>query len=289
MPNSKTTSAKKQNRTAIPGRQIRGNAPLLSRIQPAGPQRRLSDAVVSQLQEVILSGAVAPGDRLPTEIELCESLGVSRSVVRDALRTLSSMGLVEIRHGHGTVVAQLSDAAVTTTVVLLLARSGVTLGDVVEARATIETALAPKAAQRGTAADWERMRRLLVEFRASVDARDFRRAERLHRDFHLGLIHAVQMPALEIMLRPLQYLITVSSVPPDLGDVLLWEIDLHESILIALESGDPDAAREAMDEHFRYIRRPEYAEFRSTPFHAARTLEAYQELIGSETELEARP
>ena len=241
---------------------------------------KLSDEVVAQLQRQILAGAYVPGDRLPTEAELCEAFGVSRSVIRDALRTLSSAGLVSVVHGHGITVAEPSDTGVTTAIALLLARSGITIGDVVAARAMLETAIAMEAAERGTPEDWDRLEADLEAFRHAAEAEDLPEAERLHRRFHLRILDAVHLPALELLLRPMQELIATTSVPPSLQDKGWWEPDSHDPIVAALRGGKRKAARAAMTEHFAYIHRDEYAEFRETPFHAAGTLEAYWAIFG---------
>src|ERR1700722_10498688 len=103
----------------------------------AGPARAnratLSDSVALDIEQRILEGDLEPGQRLPTELELGEALAVSRSVVRDAMRTLSARGLVQVRQGIGMVVSSPSDAALSDALVVLLMRSELTMGDVIEA------------------------------------------------------------------------------------------------------------------------------------------------------------
>jgi len=82
-----------------------GGEPGASRSTPAG--RRPSD-VVQRVQDVIVRGRLRPGDALPTEADLCEAVGASRSSVREAIRTLAALDLVEVRHGHGTYVGRMS-------------------------------------------------------------------------------------------------------------------------------------------------------------------------------------
>src|ERR671931_343485 len=123
-------------------------------------------------EELILRGDLSHGERLPTEAELGHVLGVSRSVVRDAVRMLVARGLLEVRQGHGTVVAPPSDEAFEGAMLGLLMRSGASMGDVIAARTALETQLAPLIAANATGDDLERMDARLAEMAAAVDRGD---------------------------------------------------------------------------------------------------------------------
>src|SRR5438045_9638554 len=85
---------------AMPQRQIEA-APAFTRV----PRLALSDHIVEQIAELIARGALKPGDRIPSEKQLCEKFGVGRTSVREALRSLSVMGVLESHMGDGTFVA----------------------------------------------------------------------------------------------------------------------------------------------------------------------------------------
>jgi GntR family transcriptional repressor for pyruvate dehydrogenase complex len=226
-----------------------------------------SDRVVAELERRILRGELEPGTRLPTENELCDMLGVSRSVVRDAVRTLVARGLVVVRQGHGTTVAEPSDAAFGQALLVLLARSGLTMGDVVTARATLETALARQAAVTGTDEDWARLEEDLAAFAAAVEASDWDLARDAHVGFHVGLLRALHQPALELFLKPMTEIIMISGAPPRREVRADWEVPTHRPILDALIARDPDAAEAAMASHFGAMNEPErYGDFRAQPF-----------------------
>ena len=220
-----------------------------------------------------------PGGRLPTAEALAESLGVSRSVVRDALRTLSSMGLVEVRHGHGIFVAMPRDDILTNALALRMQRSELTVGDVLDARISLESALAAEAARVGASDAWALMYTHLEDFENAVRARDWATANREHLSFHLSIIRALRLPALELILEPLQELIIVSSIPTDPESGEQWGLGSHDPIMSALEAGDPESARAAVRNHFAYTRGARYLEHGRTSFREARSAAA--ERLGS--------
>ena len=103
----------------------------------------LGESVAAGLELRILRGEFAQGERLPTEDRLAETLGVSRSVVRDAIRTVAARGLITVRQGQGITVSLPSDAAFGQALLALLMRSDLTMADVIDARAALETSSQP--------------------------------------------------------------------------------------------------------------------------------------------------
>jgi DNA-binding FadR family transcriptional regulator len=226
-----------------------------------------SDRVAAQLERRILSGQLVPGDRLPTEGELGEILGVSRSVVRDAIRILSARGRVTVRQGRGMTVAEPSDAAFGLALIALLARSDLTMGEVIDARAVIETRLVPLAVEGGLQEDLDHLEEVYGGFAEAVREHDWDAARDNHLAFHVGLVRALHQPALELLLRPLTEVILISSEPPRLTAPEDWEVETHWPILAALEDRDAAAVERAVAEHYAVIREPaRYGEFRARPF-----------------------
>ena len=227
-----------------------------------------SDRVAAELERRILCGELAPGDRLPTEGELGEMLSVSRSVIRDAIRSLVARGLVTVRQGQGMTVAAPSDAAFAHALIALLARSQLTMGDVVEARAAIECSLVPLAADTVSDAEIDGLDATQETFTRAVADGGWGEARESHLALHLGLLSALHRPALELFLKPMTEIIVISSAPPRLTAREDWEVETHPPILAALRARDPEAVRLAMTAHFAALEGVRYESFRALPFRA---------------------
>ena len=132
------------------------NSPGQQRRLPPEPEFRAVrkgrryEQVAEQIQQLIASGALKPGDRLPPERELAAKFGVGRSSLRDAIRTLEVMGIVESRHGSGTVVRDLSTDALVVPLASVLARKRELVAELLDVRRMIEPALAARAAANAT-------------------------------------------------------------------------------------------------------------------------------------------
>ncbi len=248
-------------------------ASLLRTARPAaGPQTR-SASIAHDVEELILRGDLPRGQRLPTEAELGEVLGVSRSVVRDAVRMLVSRGLLEVRQGHGTVVAPPSDEVFGNAMVGLLMRSGATMGEVIDARTALETQLAPLIALNATDEDLQRMDARLTEMVEAEGHDDDEAIDVAHLDFHRAMYDALHRPALETLLRPMQRCILLTSPlmkPEDRQD---W-LDAHREIVVALRSHDPVQAEAAVRAHFADLAEPRFDAWRERPFRDVAILDA---------------
>jgi GntR family transcriptional regulator, transcriptional repressor for pyruvate dehydrogenase complex len=126
---------------------VQGSA--LSQFRAVRKGRRYEE-IADQIQQLILKGVLKTGDRLPPERELAVKLGVGRSSLRDAIRTLEVMGILEPRQGHGTVVREPSAEALVVPLTNVLMRKREMIAELLDVRRMIEPALAARAAKNAT-------------------------------------------------------------------------------------------------------------------------------------------
>jgi GntR family transcriptional repressor for pyruvate dehydrogenase complex len=149
---------------------------------------RLSHQIVLQLCEVIRQGRFRAGGRLPPERELADQLRVSRSSLREALRTMESAGLVESHHGGGTFVRDAVSCDAVSPLARVLQAPGDTVGDLWEIRLIVEPEIAARAALRATGEDLAAIDGLVDRQEAALDREDVSLG--LGRDFHTARAYA---------------------------------------------------------------------------------------------------
>lgn len=228
-----------------------------------GRTASLSDQVAGELAQRVLAGTWPAGHRIPSESELIATFGVSRTVVRDAVRTLAARGFVEVRQGSGTIVRGEPEEPYADALVDLLIRSDVTLADLAKAREAVDLMLCERAAVERGEDDLERLRAAYADLCAAEEAADWASAESSHLRFHVVLVESVHLPGLEVLLRPLQRIIVDTSLPPDMTAPESWDVASHRPILEAVANRDPVAAVAAMRRHYSLFDGPRYHEMLS--------------------------
>jgi GntR family transcriptional repressor for pyruvate dehydrogenase complex len=149
----------------------------------------LGEQVALQLAEMIAQAHWAPGTKLPAEAALCKSLNVGRSTLREALKSLAFIGMLHMRPGDGTYVAEDYDRLLDRVKAKGLLKTEKDLTDVCETRVLLETELAALAAKRATARDRSRLKALCVQMQASAAGNGKPYAE-LDLEFHLAIADA---------------------------------------------------------------------------------------------------
>ncbi|MBI4310919.1 MAG: FadR family transcriptional regulator [Chloroflexi bacterium] len=215
---------------------------------------RLFESVVAQLRELIRDGKLLPGQRLPSEREMAQRFQVSRASVREAVRALEQEGLVATRSGAGTFVSEEGfDAAVDVLAKRLLAGREV-VADILELRLLLEPQIAALAAQRATAGDKEQMAAILREQEAQVAEGETGAAADVA--FHSTVASASHNQVLERLSATLADLLSpIRDEGLQTPDRSYSSLRTHRAILQAIEAGDQEAARLAMQEHIEGVER----------------------------------
>jgi GntR family transcriptional repressor for pyruvate dehydrogenase complex len=215
-------------------------------------QGRIYEAVVDQLQDLIVSEKLQLGDKLLPERELAQRFGVSRTAVRDAIRVLSERGLVDVRPGAGTfVVREISDTVVESMGLLFQIEKG-SHEALHEVREILEVEMAGIAAERATEADVERIVRAFEEMQSNInDPAHFIEADLA---FHLAIAEATHNKMFLLLLNPIIDLLQESqrmivAVPegPDRA------LERHRQVLNSIRRKAKAQARDAMSRHMQQI------------------------------------
>ena len=159
--------------------------------EPIGHES-LADAVVAQIEDLIASGILKQGRKLPSERDLAEMLRVSRPKLREALQTLEERGLVVTQHGEGTFVAALTGSAMLPALLALYERHEPAFFDYLEYRREQEGFAARLAARRGTSADKERIADILQENERAWREKDQLASQEADFALHAAIVDASQ-------------------------------------------------------------------------------------------------
>ncbi len=214
----------------------------------------LSDEIVAQIIDLISRDVLKPGDRLPPERALCKQFGVGRTSLREALRSLAVMGILEGRIGEGTFVSNNSSKYLEKSLQWGLLLDIKKVQDLIETRLMLESQTAFLAAQRATKENLREIEQTIHGIEASLDQPE----KFLDSDlqFHLTIARATQNSILYNLLSMirsyLQQWIKNSLEEPSTHTVearAQMSLDEHKKILHSLQKGDAQGAQQAMNEH----------------------------------------
>jgi len=216
---------------------------------------RLYERIVSQIEQRIEAGDLKMGDQLPSERELAEQFAVSRTAVREAVKALRQKGLVEIRPGRGTFIANETSDTVRSSLGMLM-KMGITKGsgNLVEVREILEPEIAALAATRITDEYIAAMQDAVNAMETALDDVDtFVEAD---LDFHLALAEATQNPIIPILMDSIIDLLREQRKRTGLTKGGLQRGQTHhKKILDAVTRRDAESARKAMQEHMKQVRK----------------------------------
>jgi len=219
--------------------------------------QKLADAVVSQIEELILRGILRPGEKLPPERDLAEKLGVSRPSLREAIAQLQEKGLLAARQGAGVFVADVLGSAFSPALIELISSHEQAIFDYVAFRRDMEGLAAERAARLGSDTD---LKVIDTVFHKMADGTD-RPAEdeaRLDVEFHMSIVEASHNVIMLHMMRSMFDLLSDGMVYT--RNVLFKQstrrevlLDQHRRINDAIQARDPEGARNAMVAHLSFV------------------------------------
>jgi DNA-binding FadR family transcriptional regulator len=211
------------------------------------------ETVVNGMEERIMKNVYGPGELLPGETALQLEWGVSRSVVREAMKMLASRGFVSIQQGRGTFVSESSETPLREQLAITLQRGAKgksSWKDLLEVRHVLELAVAQRAAQRAKKSDLQAMREAIDDMRSHPDLpQGYVDAD---LGFHRALAEATGNPLWIALLNSLNDLLRQYREEGFRGKAsALRAADQHEQILDAVKNKDAEAAAQAMQEHLQ--------------------------------------
>ncbi|HZQ10497.1 MAG TPA: FadR/GntR family transcriptional regulator [Anaerolineae bacterium] len=216
----------------------------------------LVDRTVNEIERLIISGELAPDSKLPPAREFAEQLGVSRTVIREAVRILEAKGLVETRHGVGSAVRRPTNEQVVEPLHMLLRtyRGQVTFEELHEVRSILEIEIAARAALHATGEDIALLRQTMRDMEKLLNRPELFAVK--DADFHNALGQATHNTLLMILSDSVRGLLKeyLALVIPRL-DLSEKVMPYHLEILRQIERRSEEGARQAMAAHLAQIRR----------------------------------
>lgn len=211
----------------------------------------LSDKVAKQLTDAIMARELVPGQRLPSERELGEQFGVSRTVIREAIRSLAAHGLVNVTSGRGIEIGQIDSGDVTASMRLFVqGHNNLDYGKVHEVRTAFELQAAGLAALRATPEALSRLRAICDAHQRSILSKDMTAICELDFQFHRVLAEASGNELLVAMLDSVaDVLREVRNQAMVHMGVAETALKAHRRILECVGVGDQESARRAMEKH----------------------------------------
>lgn len=224
------------------------------KVQP----EKLSTSVVRQIEQLILRGVLRPGERLPSERELSDRLGVSRPSLREAVSELQDNGLLETRAGAGIFVAEVMGNAFSPALTRLFAAHDEAVFDYIAFRRDIEGLAATRACTMASDTDLKVIDSVFNRMEAAHPKRNPAEEAAIDADFHMSIIEASHNVIMLHMLRSMFDLLregvfynrNVMFKQRTTRDDLLEQ---HRAINIALQNRDAEGARAAVTAHLDYV------------------------------------
>lgn len=219
--------------------------------------RNISEEVFEQIKAAIETGKLKPGSKLPTERELVNRLDVSRVPIREALKLLAKVGLIETRQGEGSYVCSVLNNRLRDPLDILIKDSKEKLFELLEVRKEIETWTAYYAAREATPEQLAKLKEILEVMKRHLNKKEMA-PDALDMEFHLVIAQSSSNTIRAHLLHTIQrifsdYLrVTIETICRD-GESLQRLFDQHTQIYESIRLHDPEKARRAVDKHLSFV------------------------------------
>lgn len=215
----------------------------------------LSDHVVEEIKARIMRGELKEGDRLPSHDLFSKELGVSRSTLREGLKNLTLMGILEMKPGYGTHIRSLSHSSFMHSLAPTLLMDRATVTELMDARLVVELGTITLACKNADPSDLEEMERLVRHMEGYLCRKDNSKYSDLDLRFHFALAHASKNQVLERILEDIRGLLSqlLKEVVQYLPGMAETGNHYHKQILKALRSRDPKSAEKAIRNHIASV------------------------------------
>jgi GntR family transcriptional repressor for pyruvate dehydrogenase complex len=218
--------------------------------------KKLADQVFERIRDLIFKGDLRPGEQLKSERELSEILSVSRPTIRQAIRKLIDLGLLENRQGQGTFICNPKEVRGHNLLREMIDWDAASLRDLLEVRMALECQAATSAALRATAADVDALDRHVEEMRHSIEAGELGILEDVR--FHMTLAYATKNQV-QIMLMKNLYDLLHFGIEESLKQLYMEPknleiiLDQHRRVSEAIRQRDAIGAYDAMRQHITFL------------------------------------
>ena len=214
----------------------------------------VANQIVEQVREALFAGKFQTGDLIGSEKDLARQFDVSRITVRDALRTLETMGIVEIRvgAGGGARIAEGNLDHFSDALAIQFKLAGVTEHEILDVQVAIESTAAELAALNRSKEHIEELQELLDEAEAVLD--DPAEFTKSGQRFHLAIVEASGNRALVAQFKALRHVIWPQGAKRAKREIAAHAFKVHQKLFAMIEEGDSDSARKLMVAHLSSIR-----------------------------------
>ena len=249
-------------------------------------QEKLAQGVVRQIELLILRGLLRPGERLPSERELAERMGVSRPSLREAIAELQTRGLLDSRAGSGVFVADMLESTFSKALIELFASHEEAVFDYVSFRRDLEGMAAEREARYGSDTDLMVIDTVYKKMETAHSKKNPADEAALDAEFHLAIIEASHNI---IMLHTMRAMFDLLKAGVFYNRQQMFRqrttrdtlLDQHRAINAAIQERDPVAARAAAEAHMSYVEMT-LSDLRKSDKHEAIARLRYQHELGRE-------